>query len=82
MRVLIVGFLVGLALPVLGLFIGLQVSPALANLLLWPVHLLSSITGVIPGDSTVTEKVLFLLFSGLCWALVFHVLSTLRTSSK
>ncbi|MGI9273819.1 MAG: hypothetical protein ACR2PT_03035 [Endozoicomonas sp.] len=81
-RVLIVGFMLGLVLPVVGLFIGLQVSPALARLLLWPVSLLSGVTGVIPGDSTTTEKVLFLFFSGLCWALVFYILNSVMESFR
>ncbi len=44
-RVYILGLVVGIIAPVLGLFVGLQVSPVLGSILVAPLFLLSLITG-------------------------------------
>lgn len=76
------GFLVGLLMPVFGLFIGLQVSPLLANIMLSPLVLLSELTGIVFGNASGLQQIMFVLFSGVSWALLFFVINRLINPGK
>ena len=72
------GFLFGLLMPIFGLFVGLQISPTLANIMLFPMVLLSDLTGIVFGKASGLQRILFIFFSGATWSLVFFALSRLR----
>ena len=72
------GFPFGLLMPIFGLFVGLQISPTLANIMLFPLVLLSDLTGIVFGKASGLQRILFILFSGATWSLVFFALSRLR----
>ena len=67
-------------MPVFGVFIGLQVSPLLANIMLFPLLALSAATGIVFGNASGLQQILFILFSGASWALLFFALHRLRTA--
>jgi len=72
------GFLFGLLMPIFGLFVGLQISSLLANVMLFPLVVLSDLTGIVFGKASSLERILFILFSGVFWALLFLAVSRLR----
>lgn len=86
MKAIVLGLLFGLLCPIIGLFIGLQVSPTLANILMLPVLLVSTIADVPFGMMGTGLRVISWLFSGFFWAAVFHaiapILQRLRNSSR
>ncbi len=78
MKIALWGFLAGILLPVFGLFIGLQVSPLLANIMLFPLLFLSEVTGIVFGNASGIQRLFFVLFSGVSWAALFFVVSRLK----
>ena len=82
MKATLFGFLVGLLMPVFGLFIGLQVSPTLANIMLFPLLFLSDLTGIVFGNASGFQWLLFFLFSGVSWALLFFAVNRLIKSRQ
>ena len=71
------GFFFGLLIPIFGLFVGLQFSALLANLMLFPLVVLSDLTGIVFGKASSLERILFVLISGVFWALLFFAVSRL-----
>ena len=71
MKSIITGFIIGLLLPVIAIFVGLQVSPALANILLFPTSLVSQLFDQPFGDLPNMARIGLWLFSGVFWACVF-----------
>lgn len=79
MKAAIWGFIVGLLLPLAALPIGLQFSPALANLMILPVILVSKFGGLVPfGYMGAWQKILLLLSSAVFWAAVFWAISRVK----
>ncbi len=67
------GALFGLLAPIVGLFLGLQVSVVIANVLLWPALLMSSVLGAPLGTWNIWLMLGGMLVSVLVWALVFGI---------
>jgi phosphotransferase system glucose/maltose/N-acetylglucosamine-specific IIC component len=66
-------FLIGLILPFLGLFVGLQVSPWLANILMFPIIAVSALMDLPLGEMPSWMWVGMLLLSGIVWAALLSV---------
>ncbi len=71
------GFLFGLLAPLLGLFIGLQLSPLLANILMFPIIMVSVAVDVPLGEMSGWLWAALMILSGFVWAAVFGTLSLL-----
>jgi len=71
MKPLIFGFLFGLVAPVIGLFAGLQVSPFLGSLLMFPIMIASLASGIPYGRWGVSAQLGSLFLSGVFWAIVW-----------
>jgi len=71
------GFVFGLIAPVIGLFVGLQLSVAVANVLMWPVLLISLITNTPFGLMSVWLRLGAWIFSAIAWAAMFYLGSIL-----
>ena len=65
------GFLFGVLVPLLGVFLGLQVSPALGNLFAFPLIAMAWALGEPIGQLSSLSRVAALLASGLLWCCVF-----------
>lgn len=68
---LIFGALFGLLAPFLGLFIGLQVSPALGTILIFPFILASGIFDIPVGHFSAPVWAALIVVSSICWAIIF-----------
>ncbi len=68
---LLAGCLFGLLAPPVGLFIGLQVSPAMANVLMFPVIIVGVFLDTPLGDMSAGLWVGMVVLSGIVWALLF-----------
>ena len=82
MKTALWGFLFGLLMLFFGLFIGLQVSPSIANIMLLPMILLSKLTGIVFGKASGLQQILFVLFQGAFWSLLFFAVNRLRKSRQ
>lgn len=76
-KALIWGGVVGLAAPIVGLFVGLQVSPAVANVLLFPIIGLSFVVGTPFGMWSPALMLVGLALSVVVWALLFGIVAML-----
>lgn len=76
------GFAFGVFAPVAGLFIGLQVSPLLANILMFPIIAVSALTGTPLGEMSGLMIALMIGLSGVVWALVFWGVSALHAKTN
>ncbi len=75
-------FLFGLLAPFIGLFVGLQISPLLANVLMFPFIIVSALTGT-PTGTPIGEMsgLLFtslVLISGVAWAVLLSIPTYIR----
>ena len=75
LKSIMLGFAFGLLVLPIGLFIGLQVFPPLANLLLFPGLIFSHLSGIIFGYATSIQVVYFFIANGVGWAAVFFAVS-------
>ncbi len=75
MKSIIIGFIFGVILPIFAVFVGLQGPPSLANMLLFPTSVMSSIFDQPYGDLPKYIRVGLLVFSGVFWALIFWLIT-------
>ncbi len=78
MKSIIIGFIFGIILPVSAVFVGLQGPPPLADMLLFPASVVSSIFDQPPGDLPKSTRVGLLIFSGAFWALAFWLITRVK----
>ncbi len=71
---LLYGALFGIIAPPVGMFIGLQVSPILANGLMFPIIIVSIAMDVPLGDMSIGLWLTMIALSAGVWGLVFAVL--------
>ena len=67
------GGVFGLVAPFIGLFVGLQVSPMVANILMLPILALSAVLNSPFGMWSPTLMLTGLVLSVVVWALVFAI---------
>lgn len=70
-KIFIIGAVFGVFASVFGLFVGLQLSPVLANILLFPLFIMGKILNQPLGNWSVFSRIIGLLFSMLMWGMVF-----------
>lgn len=75
---LIYKFLFGLIAPFIGLFVGLQVSPLLANILMFPIIAVSAATDTPIGEMPGLLWVGMVLLSGVVWSALLSVPGLIR----
>ena len=73
-KALIWGGVFGLVAPFIGLFVGLQVSPMLANILMFPIIGLAAVSGGSFGQNPAILLVGVVL-SVVVWALIFGIVA-------
>lgn len=71
MKVFSIGFCFGLLLPVLGLFVGLQISPNLADLMMFPVRQLTALANQPFGELPAMTRLVLWSCAGTVWGLIF-----------
>jgi len=76
-RVYILGIIIGIITPISGLFVGLQVSPVLGNILTAPLILLSLITGDALGNLSGVMRIVGILISIVLWTAIFALIDKL-----
>lgn len=76
-KALIWGGVFGFAAPFIGIFIGLQVSPTIANVLMFPVLILSELLSSPFGAWSPGLMLAGLILSVVTWAVVFAVVGGL-----
>ena len=81
-RVYILGIIVGIIAPVVGVFFGLQASPILGNILAAPLILLTLITGTPFGMMPIWMKLLSLPISIVIWTAIFALIDKLLQKNK
>ncbi|MBI2612819.1 hypothetical protein HYW59_03380 [Candidatus Kaiserbacteria bacterium] len=74
-KALMWGGVFGLVAPFVGLFIGLQVSPVVANVLMFPIIGLAYVVGQPFGMWNPMLMLLGLALSVAAWALVFSIVA-------
>jgi hypothetical protein len=67
------GALFGFLAPIVGLFVGLQVSVIVANILLWPALLMSAILNAPLGNWSLGLMLTGMLVSIIIWSLTFGI---------
>jgi hypothetical protein len=77
MKQLLAGFVFGLIAPVIGLFIGLQISTAVDTLFTFPIIGVSTLLDVPFGLMTTAVRLGAWLFSGIVWAVIFCIIGLL-----
>lgn len=75
---LIFKFLFGLAAPFIGLFAGLQISPLLGNILMFPFIAVSALTGIPIGEMSGALFGALVLLSGVAWAVLLSAPGFIR----
>lgn len=75
---LLIGAAFGLLAPFIGMFVGLQISPVVANILMWPILGLAFLLGTPFGGWSGGMILFALAVSVAMWALVFVVVSSVR----
>ena len=76
-KALIWGGVFGFVAPFIGMFVGLQIFPNVANVLMFPILGLSMILGTPFGMWGMGTKLAALVLSVVVWALVFETLGRL-----
>ncbi|MGB0893748.1 MAG: hypothetical protein ACPGUD_05015 [Parashewanella sp.] len=82
MRYAVAGFILGIALPVFSLYIGLQFSSVLANILLFPTSAIGYLLGKPIGETTMVFRLGLLLFSGIFWSAIIVLVFRYKTREK
>ncbi len=75
---LIYKFLFGVAAPFIGFFAGLQISPWLGNILMFPFVAVSALTGIPLGEMPGLLFAVLVLVSGVVWAALLSVPGFIR----
>lgn len=81
-KAIIGGAIFGLIAPFVGIFLGLQVSTILGNILAFPIIGVSAVVGVPFGLWPLWGMIGALLLSIVVWALVFGLISLLVRSVR
>jgi len=76
------GFLFGALSPVVGLFLGLQISTVLGNIFAFPFIALSTLVGEPIGNLSPLIMAAGILLSGLAWSFVFARVARWRRRSS
>ena len=76
-KALLWGGVFGLIAPFVGLFVGLQISPVVANVLMFPIIGLSYVLGTPFGMWGPSLMILGIALSIVMWALVFGIVAKL-----
>jgi len=71
------GGVFGLVAPFVGMFVGLQVSPMVANVLMFPVIAMAAVLNSPFGMWSPALMLAALVLSVIAWALVFAAVGTL-----
>jgi len=74
MKAVFAGFVFGLTLTLIGLFIGLQVSSSFGSILLFPLSLASSMLDQPFGQLPNALRFALLGVNSACWALIYWVI--------
>ena len=80
-RVYILGLLIGVVAPILGLFLGLQVSVILGNILAAPQILLSTIIGEPFGTLSTVLQIAGILISVAIWTVIIGAIDRIVTKT-
>jgi hypothetical protein len=72
------GILLGLVVPYLGLFFGLQVSTTLGNILAWPLLLVAAVSATPIGMFSGLHWLFAITLSCAFWTSVLFTIKTLR----
>jgi hypothetical protein len=78
----IFGILFGVLVPFIGIFVGLQISTTLGNILTFPVVAVSFITGTPFGMWNPTMWLLATVFSIAIWTAIFFIISKALNTQK
>lgn len=73
-KAFIYGAVFGLIAPMIGLFVGLQLSTFLANILMFPFYIIGLFTEGPFGNWSMAMRVLGVLFSMITWGTVFYLI--------
>ena len=76
---ILIKFSFGLIAPFIGLFVGLQVSPWLGSVLMFPFIAVSAVTGIPIGEMPGLLFGALVLVSGVAWAIVLSIPGVIRT---
>jgi hypothetical protein len=76
-KALVWGAMFGLIAPVVGLFVGLQISPIVANVLMFPIIGLSAVLGTPFGMWSPSLMLASVILSIAAWALAFALVGKL-----
>lgn len=74
MKVFAIGFCFGLLLPVLGLFVGLQISPKLADFMTFPIQQLTALAHQPFGELPAMTRLVLWSCAGTVWGFIFLML--------
>lgn len=77
-KAILLGCIVGLIAPVIGLFLGLQVSTFLGTILMLPFIMLGSIIGEAFGNFSTLQTIISFACSMLLWASIFVAITRLK----
>ena len=81
MKVFLYGFTVGLAVPIVGLLIGMEISSVVGDTLLFPIYVFSSIFDEPFSALTGLEKGVLFCLSGPFYAGLIFVLDSMAKST-
>lgn len=76
------GFLFGVLAPLLGVFLGLQVSPTLGNLFAFPLIAMGWVLDEPFGQLSSLSRIAALLVSGLLWSFVYAGAAAARARGR
>lgn len=78
-KYLIYKFAFGIVAPFIGLFAGLQISPWLGNILMFPFITISALTGIPIGEMPGLLFAVLVLVSGVAWAAILSLPNLIRS---
>ncbi len=78
-RIYVLGVSLGIIMPYIGIFAGLQVSPVLGNVLAFPAITLSYVTGTPIGMWHPAMWILATILSIILWTIIVFVVDKLVT---
>lgn len=76
-KAFIYGAIFGLIAPMIGLFVGLQLSTFLGNILMFPFYIIGLFTEEPFGNWSMAMRVLGVLLSMITWGTVFYLIFNL-----
>lgn len=78
MKILVFGFIFGIITPFISIFIGLQLSPTLANILMFPILILGYFFEEPFGYLAFSQKLFLVFFSGVFYSFIFFLVKKLN----